>query len=184
MQEIIKKFNEELDDIVEWFRGEIASLRTGRATPALVEDLEVEQYEVKTPLKHVASISTPDARTIYIQPWNKSVIEGIVRAIKNSSLQLAPIVDTDAVRVTLPQLTEERRRDLVKILNTKMEDARVRSRSRRDEAWKKIQNMEKAKEIAEDEKFRAKDEIQKHMDAFNRVMDDVRTKKEKDILTV
>lgn len=184
MQDIIKQYNTELDAIIEWFRNEISSLRTGRATPALVEDIEVDQYETKTPLKHIASISTPDARTIYIQPWDKSAMEGIIRAIEHSSLQLSPVGDTNAVRITLPPLTEERRRDLVKILNTKTEDARVRSRVRRDEILKKIQNSEKAKEIGEDDKFRAKDDVQKQVDAFNTVLEDVRARKEKEIMEV
>ena len=111
-------------------------------------------------------------------------MEGIIRAIEHSSLQLSPVGDTNAVRITLPPLTEERRRDLVKILNTKTEDARVRSRVRRDEILKKIQNSEKAKEIGEDDKFRAKDDVQKQVDAFNTVLEDVRARKEKEIMEV
>ncbi|TSC80927.1 MAG: ribosome recycling factor [Parcubacteria group bacterium Gr01-1014_29] len=174
----------EFASIREWFRSEIASLRTGRASPALLEDLEVEYYGAKTPLKHIASISTPDARSLVIQPWDKAALEAIAKAIENSPLYIVPIADGDHIRLTLPQLTEERRKDLLKILSAKAEEARVRSRRVRDEAWKDVQAAEKEKTISEDEKFRAKDELQKKMDGFNTELENVREKKEKEIMEV
>lgn len=174
----------DLADSVAWFRGEVASLRTGRATPALVEDIEVEHYGTKQLLKHIASISTPDPRTIIIQPWDKTMLEAIGRAIESSSLHVAPVALTDSVRVALPQLTEERRKDLLKLLNTKAEEARVRSRKRRDEAWKDVQQAEKDRAISEDEKFRAKDALQKCMDEFNASLEGARAKKEEEIMAV
>ncbi len=184
VQEIIKTAEADLAHVIEWFRGEVASLRTGRATPALVEDLEVEHYGVKQPLKHLASISTPDPKSIVIQPWDKAVLESIGKAIENSSLHLAPIAGTDSIRLALPQLTEERRKDLLKILNAKAEEARMRSRKRRDDAWKDLQQAEKEKTISEDEKFRAKDALQKAMDKFNSALEEAREKKEKEIMLV
>lgn len=184
MKDILKKFEEELAGAKEWFRGEIFSLRTGRATPALVEDLLVDSYGAKTPLKHIASISVPDAKSLVIQPWDKNALEAIGKAIENSSLNLAPIADGDHIRLALPPLTEERRKDLLKILNTKSEEVRVRARRARDEAWKNVQQQEKDKTISEDEKYRAKDELQKRIDAFQKDLDDTCGKKEKEIMEV
>lgn len=184
VKDILKTFEEELRDAKEWFRAEVASLRTGRATPALVEDLLVDSYGTKTPLQHIASISAPDARSLVIQPWDKGALEAIGKAIENSSLNFAPIADGDRIRLTLPQLTEERRKDLLKILNGKTEEARVKTRRARDEAWKEVQQSEKDKTISEDEKFRVKDELQKKMDWFNTELENLREKKEKEITEV
>ena len=184
MNDEIKKLKADLETISAWFLGEVSTLRTGRATPALVEDIEVDQYGTKTPIKHIASISTPDPKTIIIQPWDKSILEAIAKAIETSPLHLSPIAEKDAVRLTLPALTEERRKDLVKILSSKSEEARVKSRQRRDDSWKMAQDLEKDKKISEDEKFRAKDELQKCMDDFNAKLDDMRERKEKEIMEV
>src|SRR3989338_2515012 len=184
MKDILKKFEEELHNANAWFRAEISSLRTGRATPALVEDLEVDYYGAKTPLKHIASISAPDARSLVIQPWDKGALEAIGKAIENSSLNFAPIADGDHIRLTLPQLTEERRKDLLKILNGKTEEARMKTRRTRDDAWKDIQQSEKDKIISEDEKFRVKDELQKKMEGFNIELENLRERKEKEIMEV
>ena len=182
MNKILNHFKEELAQGVEWFRGEISSLRTGRASPALVEDLSVEHYGTKTPLKHIASITAPDARTLVIQPWDKTALEAIASAIENSSLNVSPIADGDHIRLALPQLTEERRKDLLKILHIKAEEARVRSRRSRDDAWKNIQQMEKDGTVSEDGKYRAKEELQRHMDEFNGTLDKTKEKKEKEIM--
>jgi len=182
--EFLKKFEQELTRAKELFCTEISSLRAGRASPALLEDLEVEYYGAKTPLKHIASISTPDARSLIVQPWDKGALESIGKAIENSPLHIAPIADGDHIRLTLPQLTEERRRDLQKILGAKAEEARVRARRARDDAWKEVQQAEKDKTISEDEKFRVKDELQKKMDGFNTELENMREKKEREILEV
>ena len=184
MKDVLKTFECELTDAKEWFYAEITSLRTGRATPALVEDLLVDSYGAKTPLKHIASISTPDARSLVIQPWDKGALEAIGKAIENSSLNFAPIADGDHIRLTLPQLTEERRKDLLKILNGKAEEVRMKTRRARDETWKEIQQSQKDKVISEDEKFRVKDELQKKMDGFNTELESTREKKEREIMEV
>lgn len=181
MKDVLVKFEGELAGVKEWFRGEVASLRTGRASPALVEDLQVEYYGAKTPLKHMASISAPDARSLAIQPWDKGALEAIGKAIESSSLNIAPVADGDHIRLALPQLTEERRNDLIKILNAKAEDARIRGRRSRDDAWKDIQQQEKEKIISEDDKYRLKEELQKQTDAFHAELESFREKKEKDI---
>lgn len=177
----LKKIEMEFIGIRDWFRAEIASLRTGRATPALVENIEVESYSVKTPLKNVASISVPDARTLVIQPWDASSIGAIISALEHSSLHITPIPGSDHIRLHLPQLTEERRKDLLKVLGAKTEDTRVRARRVRDEALKEIQTLEKEKKIREDERFRLKETLQKKIDAFNEELEEARKKKEKEI---
>ncbi|TSC72046.1 MAG: ribosome recycling factor [Parcubacteria group bacterium Gr01-1014_70] len=184
MREHLKKFSDELTEIKEWFGHEVSSLRTGRATPALVEDIYVEYYGTKMPLKQVASISAPDARSLLIQPWDTSALEAISKAIENSSLHVVPIADGDHIRLSLPQLTEERRKDILKVLNTKAEEARVRARRVRDDVWKVIQQQEKDKAVSEDEKYRAKDELQKQIDVFHNDLETLREKKEKEIVEI
>lgn len=181
MEDIYAQITKELAGILTWFQGEVAMLRTGRATPALVENIEVDYYGAKTPLKHIASLSTSDARTITIQPWDKNALAPIQKALEASSVNLAPIADKDTIRLVLPALTEERRRELLKLLGAKAEEARVRSRKIRDEAWKTAQERERVKQIREDEKFRAKDELQKKMDEFNKKLEEVKERKEKEI---
>jgi ribosome recycling factor len=182
MQELLKKLKSDLDSITSWYKTEISTLRTGRATPALVEDIDVDMYGAKTPLKHIASISTPDAKSILISPWDKGAIQPIQAALEASSLNMRPVADKDSIRLSLPPLTEERRKDLIKLLGSKSEEARVKSRHSRDEAMKGIQDLEKAKQISEDQRFRAKDELQKQIDGFNSVLEAVRADKEREIL--
>ncbi len=177
-------FKPKLEKIVERLRHEVAGLRIGRATPALVEDLEVDYYGTKTPLKAVASISSPEPRTIVIQPWDKAVIPAIEKAIQGSSLGLSPITDREAIRLSVPPLTEERRRELVKMLSRHLEDARIQVRKEREEALKEIDKKEKAKEISEDEKFRQKNEAQKIVDEINKKIEEMGAAKEKEIMTV
>ena len=161
----------------------MVGLRTGRATPALVEDLEVDYYGAKTPLKAVASISSPEPRQLVIQPWDKNAIQPIEKAIQSSSLGLNPVTDRDTIRLSIPSLTEERRKELLKVLGRHLEDARIAVRREREEALKEIDRAEKAKEISEDEKFRKKQEAQKVVDDFNKKIDEIGSAKEKEIMT-
>src|SRR3990167_3424549 len=160
----IQKLKVSLEHIVEGFKHEIASLRTGRATPALVEDIEVECYGAKSQLKAVSSIASPGPRELVIQPWDKSMLPAIEKAIQASNIGMNPIADKDTVRLSLPQLTEERRRELVKFLGKYTEEARIRIRRDREDALREAERKEKDKEISEDQKFRQKNEIQKAVD--------------------
>lgn len=173
-----------LDAIAERLKQNLTAIRTGRATPALVDGLEVDYYGAKTPLKSVAAISAPDARQLIIQPWDKSILPAIEKAIQTSSLGLAPIADKDRIRITLPTLTEERRRELLKFLGREVEDARIRVRQAREDALREVDRAEKAKQISEDEKFRQKNEIQKQVDGVNRNIQELESLKEKEIMTV
>jgi ribosome recycling factor len=174
-------FQKRAVEIIGWFKEEIALLRTGRASPALVENINVESYGAKTPLKHVAAISVEDARTLRIQPWDSALLEPIEKAIRSSELGLQPVVDKQSVRLILPELTQERRSALVKILGEKLENAKVSLRQLRDEIWRDIQDKERQKEISEDDKFRFKDDLQKKMDDFSKELEDLAEKKRKEI---
>ncbi|NTW15075.1 MAG: ribosome recycling factor [Candidatus Moranbacteria bacterium] len=169
---------------VEHFRSEAAKLRTGRAHPSLVEDLLVDYYGTKTPVKQLASVSVPESRTILIQPWDISGLQAVADAIRVSDLGLNPADDGRVIRLSLPALTEDRRKELVRTLNARMEDARVSIRTTREELWKEIQQYEKEGLIGEDEKFSGKDELQKEVDRFNAELESVRRKKEEEIMTV
>jgi ribosome recycling factor len=175
------KIKERGEETKEWLKKETASLRAGRATPALVEDILVDSYGVKTPLKHVASISVEDARTLRIAPWDASVLVEIEKAISNSSLGVQPIADEKTVRIALPELTEERRTSLIKLLNEKMEKSKITIRQERDEVRKDIQTKEKDGEISEDEKYRFEEELQKLVDGINKDFEDIAKRKEEEI---
>lgn len=177
-------FTSKLEKIIGQLKIEVSSLRTGRASPALVEDLEIDYYGTKTPLKVVAAISCPSARELTIQPWDKNAIQPIERAIQASPLGLNPVTDRDMIRLTIPALTEERRRELTKLLGRMLEDARIRVRKDREDALREADRREKAKEISEDEKFRLKSEIQKHVDEANKKIEEIGTAKEREIMTV
>ena len=178
------ELKQKLDHIFEALRGEIAGLRTGRVTSALVEDLEVEYYGAKTPLKAIAAISTIEPRSLLIQPWDKAAIQAIEKAIQSSTLGLAPIADRDAIRLSVPALTEERRKELTKVLGKFVEEARIKVRQGREEALREIDGREKQKEISEDEKFRERAEAQKVIDEANKKIEEMAGAKENEIMTV
>ena len=170
--------------MVENLKRELAGLRTGRATPALVEDIDVDCYGSKTPLKAVAAISNPEPRMLLIQPWDKTLLPAIERAISTSPLGMNPVSERDTIRLVIPTLTEERRRDLVKLLGRHVEQARIAVRQAREDAQKGVDRKEKEKEISEDEKFRRKQEIQKMVDEYNRKIEESAAAKEKEIMGV
>lgn len=180
----IESKKDELDLALEYFKEELAKIRTGRANPSLVENVSVDYYETKTPLKQLATISVPEPRLITVNPWDKNTLGNIETAIRNSDLGLNPGNDGQIIRINVPPLTEERRKQLVKALNQKAEEARIAVRNIREEAWREIQDQEKAGAISEDDKFRGKDKLQKVIDEYNQKIDDLRERKEKEIMTV
>ena len=181
-KEIIKKIKPEMDKAVTFLEGEISKIRTGRASPSLVEDIVVDCFGQKFPLKQLAAISSPEPKQVVVQPWDKSYVEGIERALRESSLGVSPVVDKDVIRIILPPLTEEYRKNLVKILSEKKEDVYQTIRHWREKAWQEIQAGFKDGSIREDDKFRAKDELQKEVDEYNKKIDDICNKKEKEIM--
>lgn len=180
-QAVIKNLNEKMAKTIEHFKHEIASLRTGRATPAIVDEVKVDYYGQRMLLNQISAISILPPSTIVIKPWDKGALPAIVSAITNANLGMAPIAESDFIRVTLPPLTQERKEQLIKVLHQKAEDARVAVRQEREDAIKKIDKMEKDGEIREDDKFRAKDEVQKIVDEYNNKIKETRDNKEKDI---
>ena len=180
-KEIIDKIRPELDKVINFLERELAKIRTGRVTPSLVEDIEVECFGQKFLLKQLAAISTSGLRQILIQPWDKSYLEPIQKALSQSSIGTSPIVDKDLVRLSLPPLSEEYRKNLLKIISEKMEEARKTIRHWREEAWDKIQKKTKEGEIREDDKFRAKDELQDLIDEYNQKIEEIGERKKKEI---
>jgi len=177
------KLKSEGERIKDRFKQEVASLRTGRANPVMVEDLLVESYGAKTPLKHLAAIGAEDARTLRITPWDASVVKDIESAIIASNLGVQPIADKQSIRISMPALTEDRRKALVKTLSAKLEESRISLRQERDKIWKDIQDKEKNGEIPEDYKFRFKDELQKNIDKISAELEEMAKKKEQEIMS-
>lgn len=169
------------EEIKEWMKKESASLRTGRATPALVENIPVDSYGSRVPLKHVASISVEDARTLRVTPWDAGVVKNIEHAIIGSNLGVQPIADKQSVRIVMPELTEERRKSLIKILYDKLEEAKISLKLAREEVWKDVQEKERNGEISEDDKFRLKEELQKIIDGFSKEIEEMAERKELEI---
>ncbi|MDD2696717.1 MAG: ribosome recycling factor [Candidatus Pacebacteria bacterium] len=181
-KEILDKIKPELDKVVGFFDKELAKIRTSRATPSLVEDVVADCFGQKFPLKQLAAISVPEPRQILIQPWDRSYIEGIVQALGKTGVGASPVVDKDVIRINLPSLSEEYRKNLIRIISEKQEEARKTIRRWREEAWEEIQEKTKTGEIREDDKFRAKDELQKLVDDYNKKIEDVGEKKKKEVL--
>jgi len=181
---IIEKIRPNLDKSIEHFQEELNQLRTGRASTMLVENLLVDYYGAKSPLKQIANISTPEPRTIMVSPWDKSNLANIEKAIKESQLNLQPNNDGQVVRINIPQLTEERRKDLVKVLNQKSEVAKIAVRQIREEVWEEIQEIQKSGQISEDDKFSGKESLQEVINEYNEKIQALKDAKEKDIMTI
>ncbi len=180
-KDIINKVRPELDKVINFLEGELAKIRAGRASPSLVEDVVVECFGQKFPLKQLAAISVPEPRQILIQPWDKSYIEGIVAALSKTGAGASPIVDKDSIRISLPSLTEEYRKDFLRILSEKIETTRVTIRRWREKAWQEIQEDFKNGSIREDDKFRAKDGLQDLIDEYNEKIEEIGERKKKEI---
>lgn len=181
MKEILERTKQELQKVIDFFSKEVAKIRTGQVSPSLVEDVMVDIFGQAMPLKQLAAISCPERRQILIQPWDKSYLESIEKALFKAQLGVTPIVDKDTVRVSLPSLTQEYRKDLSKILNQKAEQTKQVMRKWREEAWNEIQRKAKDGAIREDEKFRGKDELQELVDDYNGKVDALKVQKEKEI---
>ena len=172
------------EEIIAHLRTELAKLRTARANPAMVEDLLADYYGTKTPLKQLGSISVPEPRQLLISPWDKSVLAGIEKAIRDSGLGLNPANEGDKIRITVPQLTEERRKELTKIAGKTTEEARVRLRNLREDLGKEIKKEFDGKVITEDDKFSLQEELQKYTDEYNKQIKEQQEAKEKEIMTI
>ena len=171
----------EMDKPIKHYEKDLASIRTGRATTALVEDIKVECYGQLMKLREVASLATPDARLITIQPWDKSTIGEIEKAIQNSDLGINPVNDGNLIRLQLPQMSSDRRDEIAKVLSKKTEECRVNIRNIRKDFHNLLREAEKEKKVSEDFAERLSGLLQKHTDAFIKKVDDMHAKKETEI---
>ncbi len=169
---------------IEAMRRDISTLRTGRATPALIEDLSVDYYGSPTPLKQIASISAPDARAIMVQPWDKQALRDIERSLTQSEMGFNPSNDGNVITVPIPPLTQERRQEMVRLLKRKAEDSKVAVRNVRRDGVDSLRKMERDKEISQDENRRSQDALQKTTDAHVKSIDEVAAAKEAEIMEV
>lgn len=174
-------FQQKAKEIEEWLKREYQGLRTGRATPAILDVLSVESYGTKMAVNQLASVSVEDPRTLRVAPWDASQIRAIESAIRQSDLGLGVSVDEKGLRVIFPELTGERRQQFVKIARQKLEDARVSLRAERERVWEDIQAKEKEGGMGEDEKFRLKEQMQKIVDDANKALEELADKKETEI---
>jgi ribosome recycling factor len=184
MEKTIEDSRSVFDDIIKNCESEFAGIRTNRANPAMVEDLPVDYFGTKSPLKQVASISLADPKTLVISPWNRDNLVDIEKAINDSDLNITVNNDGNVIRLVLPSLTEERRKELVKLLGKKTEEARIRVRKERETIWDEIQEKEKNGELSEDDKFRMKDQLQILVDEYNQKIQSMSEKKEKEIMEI
>lgn len=182
-QSIKKHADERMDKAIGALRRDLATLRAGRATPALLDRIQVEYYGAMTPLNQLANINTPDSRTLLVQPWDKSSLGAIEKAIQKSDLGITPSNDGTMIRLGIPPLTEERRGELVKMTKKFGEEAKVAIRNIRRDANDDIKKLEKT-DISEDESRRHQDDIQKATDRFIAEVDKVLSAKEKEIMEV
>ena len=183
-EDVLAEVSTKMDRAVEAFKRDLQQLRTGRATPALVENVEVDYYGTMTPLKQIASISAPDARAIMIQPWDTGSLRDIEKSLQSSDMGFNPSNDGATITVPIPQLTNDRRQELVKLLKRKVEDGKVSVRNARRDGQDTLRKMEKDKSISQDESRRAQDQLQKTTDGHTKEIDETGTAKEAEILQV
>ena len=180
--EILSELRDKMNNSIEALKKEFVRLRTGRATPALLDGIKVNCYESQMPIDQVASISVPESRLITIKPWDQSVIKEIEKSILKSELGLTPMNDGKIIRISIPPLTEERRKELAKMAKKMAEEGKIAVRNHRREANDIFKEMKNEKEMSEDEMFKAQDEVQKLTDDFIARIDKVTAEKEKEIL--
>lgn len=176
-----KPFEKRIKEIEERAAKELSGVRTGRAAPAILDGVLVESYGTRVPIVQVATVGVEDARTIRITPWDMSNSKEIEKAVMQANLGLSVGADEKGVRVSFPELTSDRRTQLLKLAKEKIEEIRTELRAARDQVWNDIQKQEKDKLLTEDEKFRAKDDMQKRVDAANNGFDAALERKEKEI---
>ncbi len=176
--------SEEFNNILEHLNLDLKSLRSGRATPALVENIQINAYNIRTPLKQLASIHTPEPRLIVIEPWDKSLLKEIEKGIMEARLNLTPNNDGSVIRIQVPPLTEESRRDIIKILHQKLEDSKIAVRKLREQIIKNLKNQKDNGEISEDDFFKFQKQLQSQVDEYNEKINKLGKQKEEEIMTV
>ncbi|KYF60220.1 ribosome recycling factor [Sorangium cellulosum] len=184
LEDVIKELREGIDKAIEALRRDLAKVRTGRANAAMLDGIRVDYYGVPTPLVQMATVSVPEPRLITIKPWEKNQVKAIDKALRESDLNLNPQVDADLIRLPIPPLTEERRRDMVKLTKKNGEDCKVAIRKHRRDANEMIETLEKDGEVSGDEADRSKKKVEDVVAEGTRQVDTIIAHKEKDILDV
>lgn len=184
IKDAIKETEAKMKISIQALEENFTRIRTGRATPALIEKLSVEYYGVPTPLQQLASISVPEARQLLIKPFDAASVKDIEKAILTSDLRLTPNSDGKVIRLNLPPLTEERRRDLVKVVNSRLEEGRISLRNIRRDTIKDLREFEQEKMISEDDLERGEKEIQELINSYSIKMEEISVQKEKEIMEV
>lgn len=178
------KLRDDLEKALSFLHSQYGQLQVGKATPGLVDSIEVDVYGTMTPIRNIANINIPDPRSIAIQPWDKSNLAPIEKAIGESELNLNPMNDGTFIRLNLPPLTEERRKELVKLVHKMAEDARITLRQEREKVHKQVKEQKKNEEISEDDLRHFEKKLQEVVDEYNKKIDESKEKKEQDIMTV
>jgi ribosome recycling factor len=181
---MINDITTEITAAIEHLKTEYDAVRTGRANPALVETINVEAYGSIMPIVQLASINVPEPRLLVIQPWDAAVIKDIERAISQSNIGISPVVDGKVIRLPFPAMTEDRRKEMVKLISEKAEECRVRIRSGREEIMKMIKRKETDGELSEDMAKIERDQVQKHIEQSNLTIEQLIEKKTKELMTV
>lgn len=182
--EVLSKLSQSLSKVRSDFVAEMTSIRGNRANPAMVDDIEVEAYGGKMRLKELAHISAPDARMIVVEPWDASLVDVISKTLGSAGLGVNPAVDGKVIRLPLPPLTEERRAEMVKMVKSKLEEAKVRARQGRHEAIETLERQKKDGALSEDEMKRAENDVQKQLDAAAKELEETCKIKEQELMTV
>ena len=183
-EEVLTGTDARMQKSVEALQRELSSIRTGRASPALIENLMIDYYGVPTPLNQLAGISAPEARVLMVQPWDKQSLKDVEKGILKSDLGLMPNNDGNVIRINIPTLTEERRRDLVKVVGRKLEDSHVAVRNIRRDSLGQLKSLEKNKEISQDEHHRTQEQLQRLTDSYIGRMDIMREQKDAEVMEV
>jgi ribosome recycling factor len=181
-EEILSELRQKMEKTIEALRKDLNKIRTGRASVALLDGIKVNAYETLMPLDQVASISVPESRLITIKPWDQSIIGEIEKSILKSELGLTPMNDGKLIRISIPPLTEERRKELAKMAKKIAEEAKISIRGHRREANEMFKELKNEKEISEDEMYKAQDQTQKVTDDFTKKTDEITSEKEKEII--
>ncbi|HLD27290.1 MAG TPA: ribosome recycling factor [Patescibacteria group bacterium] len=184
MSDFIDSFKDNFNKVLEHLKSEINNLRIGRATPSLVENIKVDSYGTPTPLMHLAGISVTDPKTIQIQPWDKNLLKEIEKGLQQADLGTSPLVKESFIIISLPSMTEESRKEVIKKLSVKLEEARISIRNNREKIKEQVNQLAKDKGISEDDKFRRLEELDELVKAYNKKIKDIGEQKEKEIMTV
>jgi ribosome recycling factor len=184
VEEVLSETDSRMTRSVEALKREMGTIRTGRASPMLVENLMVDYYGVPTPLNQLAAISIPEARVIMIQPWDKQAMGDVEKGILKSDLGLMPNNDGTVIRINIPTPTEERRRELVRLVGRKVEEALVSVRNIRRDSLEQFRKMEREKDVSQDEGRRAQDQLQELTDSYSEQMNAVKAQKEAEVMEV